>query len=164
MLVEEELPEDLKKADDLGTKGETNLRGHLRSRAPTEDEAGEAKSLAVRPYVAPEKDKDLQLKYALDLLRGIKSVDTNSEEGRGQLTGICWRPLRRLREEGGDQKPIRGQACRERLSQMKALVVATGIVFWTLVLGIAWLALFPGSDARRASGHPTGRACGRGRC
>ncbi len=30
---------------------------------------------------------------------------------------------------------------------MKALVVATGIVFWTLVLGIAWLALFPGSDA-----------------
>ena len=30
---------------------------------------------------------------------------------------------------------------------MKALVVATGIVFWTLVLGIAWLALFPSSDA-----------------
>ena len=30
---------------------------------------------------------------------------------------------------------------------MKALAVATGIVFWTLVLGIAWLALFPGSDA-----------------
>jgi polysaccharide deacetylase 2 family uncharacterized protein YibQ len=30
---------------------------------------------------------------------------------------------------------------------MKALVVAAGIVFWTLVLGIAWLALFPGSDS-----------------
>ncbi len=30
---------------------------------------------------------------------------------------------------------------------MKALVVATGIVFWTLVLGIAWLAFFPGTDA-----------------
>jgi polysaccharide deacetylase 2 family uncharacterized protein YibQ len=29
---------------------------------------------------------------------------------------------------------------------MKALAVATGIVFWTLVLGIAWLAFFPGSD------------------
>ncbi|MFO7477821.1 MAG: divergent polysaccharide deacetylase family protein [Methyloceanibacter sp.] len=28
---------------------------------------------------------------------------------------------------------------------MKALVVASGIVFWTLVLGIAWLAFFPGS-------------------
>jgi polysaccharide deacetylase 2 family uncharacterized protein YibQ len=30
---------------------------------------------------------------------------------------------------------------------MKALAVATGIVFWTLVLGTAWLAFFPGSDA-----------------
>ena len=28
---------------------------------------------------------------------------------------------------------------------MKALAVASGIVFWTLVLGIAWLAFFPGS-------------------
>ncbi len=33
---------------------------------------------------------------------------------------------------------------------MKALVVAAGIVFWTLVLGIAWLAFFPESD----SGEP----------
>ena len=30
---------------------------------------------------------------------------------------------------------------------MKALAVATGIVFWTLVIGIALLAFFPGSDA-----------------
>ena len=30
---------------------------------------------------------------------------------------------------------------------MKALAVATGIVFWTLVLGTAFLAFFPGSDA-----------------
>lgn len=29
---------------------------------------------------------------------------------------------------------------------MKALVVAAGIVFWTLVLGVAFLAFFPGSD------------------
>lgn len=29
---------------------------------------------------------------------------------------------------------------------MKALVVAAGIVFWTLVLGVAWLAFFPGGD------------------
>jgi len=29
---------------------------------------------------------------------------------------------------------------------MKALAVASGIVFWTLVLGTAWLAFFPGSD------------------
>ena len=33
---------------------------------------------------------------------------------------------------------------------MKALAVAAGIVFWTLVLGTAFLAFFPGSD----SGEP----------
>lgn len=33
---------------------------------------------------------------------------------------------------------------------MKALAVATGLVFWTLVLGTAWLAFFPGSDAGEA--------------
>ena len=33
---------------------------------------------------------------------------------------------------------------------MKALAVATGIVFWTLVLGTAWLVFFPGSE----SGEP----------
>lgn len=30
---------------------------------------------------------------------------------------------------------------------MKALAVASGIVFWTLVLGTAWLAFFPASDS-----------------
>ena len=30
---------------------------------------------------------------------------------------------------------------------MKALAVTAGIVFWTLVLGIAWLAFFPGSES-----------------
>ena len=30
---------------------------------------------------------------------------------------------------------------------MKARAVAAGIVFWTLVLGTAFLAFFPGSDA-----------------
>ena len=30
---------------------------------------------------------------------------------------------------------------------MKTLAVAAGIVFWTLVLGTAFLAFFPGSDA-----------------
>jgi polysaccharide deacetylase 2 family uncharacterized protein YibQ len=29
--------------------------------------------------------------------------------------------------------------------EMKALAVAAGIVFWTLVLGVAWLAFFPGT-------------------
>jgi uncharacterized protein len=30
---------------------------------------------------------------------------------------------------------------------MKALAVTAGIVFWTLVLGVAWLAFFPGSES-----------------
>ena len=81
VLVEEELPEDLKKkADDLGTKGEANLRGHLKIEGADEDEeAGEEES-GSSSYVAPEKDKDTQLKYALDLLRGIKSVDTGAKK------------------------------------------------------------------------------------
>ena len=39
VVVEEELPEDLKKkADDLGTKGEANLRGHLKIEGADEDQ------------------------------------------------------------------------------------------------------------------------------
>jgi polysaccharide deacetylase 2 family uncharacterized protein YibQ len=33
---------------------------------------------------------------------------------------------------------------------MKALAVAAGIVFWTLVLGVAWLAFFPASESGEA--------------
>ena len=43
-------------------------------RRASEEEAG---SLS---YVAPEKDKDTQLNYVLDLLRGIKSVDTETKK------------------------------------------------------------------------------------
>ena len=50
---------------------------------------------------------------------------------------------------------------------MKALAVAAGIVFWTLVLGTAFLAFFPGSDAGEPVAILTDRtghcAGGRGR-
>jgi carboxyl-terminal processing protease len=82
--VEEELPDDLKKkAEVQGTRGEANLRGHLKGEdegegaaegAETEEESGSSS------YVAPEKEKDTQLQYALDLLRGIKSVDTEAKK------------------------------------------------------------------------------------
>jgi carboxyl-terminal processing protease len=81
VVVAEELPEDLKKkADELSTRGEANLRGHLKiegvapSVEASEEESGSSS------YVAPEKDKDTQLNYALDLLRGIKSVDTETKK------------------------------------------------------------------------------------
>src|SRR6476620_5543152 len=73
VVVEEELPDDLKaKADQQSTRGEANLRGHLKG----EDEEASGSSA----YVAPEKDKDTQLQYALDLLRGNKSVNTDSKK------------------------------------------------------------------------------------
>ena len=81
VVVEEELPEDLKKkADDLTTKGEANLRGHLKIEGADEDEEASQEEAGSSSYVAPEKDKDTQLNYALDLLRGIKSVDTETKK------------------------------------------------------------------------------------
>ncbi|HET7210521.1 MAG TPA: S41 family peptidase [Methyloceanibacter sp.] len=83
VVVEEELPEELKqKAEVQEPRGEANLRGHLRGEeegedaeaAPAEEESGSSS------YVPADKEKDTQLKYALDLLRGIKSVDTTVEK------------------------------------------------------------------------------------
>jgi carboxyl-terminal processing protease len=95
VVVEEELPDELKqKAEIQGTRGEANLRGHLKgedaAKAEGEDAAkGEGEDGAApdeeeqsgsSSYVPPEKDKDTQLQYALDLLRGIKSVDTEAKK------------------------------------------------------------------------------------
>ena len=83
VVVEEELPEELKqKAETQEPRGEANLRGHLRGdeeseddeSAPAEEESGSSS------YVPADKEKDTQLKFALDLLRGIKSVDTQVEK------------------------------------------------------------------------------------
>ena len=46
-----------------------------RARAASDEEQSGSSA-----YVAPEKDKDTQLNYALDLLRGIKSVDTEAKK------------------------------------------------------------------------------------
>jgi len=76
IVVEEELPEELKKKQDVqGTRGESNLRGHLKGEFETEEEESGSSS-----YVPQDKEKDTQLNYALDLLRGIKSVDTDSKK------------------------------------------------------------------------------------
>ncbi len=74
-VVQEDLPEDLKKKiEAVGTRGEADLRGHLKR----EDEKGnEKEESGSSAYVPEDKDKDTQLKYALDLIRGIKSVDTD---------------------------------------------------------------------------------------
>ena len=83
-VVEEELPDDLKaKADLQNTKGEANLRGHLKGEGEEEGAKGEGndeEESGSSSYVAPEEDKDTQLQYALDILRGIKSVDTDAKK------------------------------------------------------------------------------------
>ena len=80
VVVEEELPDELKdKAAAQSTRSEADLRGHLKG----DEEEGEAKDeeeSGSSSYVAPEKDKDTQLKYGLDLLRGIRSVDTEAKK------------------------------------------------------------------------------------
>jgi carboxyl-terminal processing protease len=83
VVVEEELPDELKqKAEVQGTRGEANLRGHLKGDEEDEDGMAESEDEASgsSSYVPPEKEKDTQLNFALDLLRGIKSVDTEAKK------------------------------------------------------------------------------------
>lgn len=77
VVVEEELPDDIKKKQEIqGTRGEANLRGHLKG----ELEENEEEQSGSSSYVPEDKTKDTQLNYALDLLRGIKSVDTIAKQ------------------------------------------------------------------------------------
>jgi len=63
-IVEPELPENLKRQ--MGeAKGEAGLRNHLNGEGGSEAEAGIA-------YVPGQKEKDVQLKAAIDLLHGKK--------------------------------------------------------------------------------------------
>jgi len=75
-VVEEELPDDLKKAAEKA-QNEANLRGHLKGEDEEDNSQEEGGSSS---YVPPEKDKDIQLHYGLDLLRGIKSVETDAKK------------------------------------------------------------------------------------
>jgi carboxyl-terminal processing protease len=71
-MVEPELPDDLKAQMSAFTpKGEASLRGHLKN-----DSAPEAKGSI--SYVPKEKEKDVQLKAAIDLLHG-KKIETSKK-------------------------------------------------------------------------------------
>ncbi|MCV0395242.1 MAG: S41 family peptidase [Rhizobiaceae bacterium] len=63
--VAQPLPDELK-GQNLA-RGESALRGHIRG--PQEDEEGSGSSA----YVPPEPADDIQLNYAYDLLRGVKT-------------------------------------------------------------------------------------------
>lgn len=63
--VEEPLPDDLK--GKMVTEGESSLRGHIKGQSETDEGSG---SVA---YVPPDPKDDVQLNYAYDLLRGVKT-------------------------------------------------------------------------------------------
>ncbi|SKA20462.1 S41 family peptidase [Consotaella salsifontis] len=72
IAVEQPLPDEIKKqmgldADEQVVRGESSLRGHITGESETEEGSGSL------DYVPPEKKDDLQLQYALDLLRGVKT-------------------------------------------------------------------------------------------
>lgn len=67
IVVEQDLPEDLKKYQNR-PRGEASLRGHLKSESGPEN-------LGSSSYVPQDKEKDKQLQYALNLLRGTLNPD-----------------------------------------------------------------------------------------
>jgi carboxyl-terminal processing protease len=80
-VVEEELPDDLKqKAESQSTRGEANLRGHLKGDDESDSAKADQEESGSSSYVSPEKAKDTQLNYAIDLLHGIKSVASEAKK------------------------------------------------------------------------------------
>ncbi|MBB3977093.1 carboxyl-terminal processing protease [Rhizobium azooxidifex] len=65
IAVEQPLPPELQ--GKLETAGESGLRGHIKGQSESDEGSGSA------AYVPPEAKDDLQLQYALELLRGQKT-------------------------------------------------------------------------------------------
>lgn len=63
--VEQPLPDDLKGKDI--TRGESDLKGHIKGNQESEEGSGSA------AYVPPDPKDDIQLNYAFDLIRGVKT-------------------------------------------------------------------------------------------
>lgn len=76
-VVEQELPDEMKQLAAI-PRGEASLRGHLKSEGGQEASGSSS-------YIPKEKEKDLQLKFALDLLNGVapevamKKVDAGQQ-------------------------------------------------------------------------------------
>jgi carboxyl-terminal processing protease len=63
--VEQPLPPELQ--GKVRAEGESSLKGHIQGQSETEEGSGST------AYVPPEAKDDIQLNYALDLLRGVKT-------------------------------------------------------------------------------------------
>ena len=73
-VVQEDLPANVKSADVSG-ESEASLRGHLKG-----DDDGGDEGIGSSSYVAPEKNKDNQLQFGLDLLRGVRSPNAEAKQ------------------------------------------------------------------------------------
>jgi carboxyl-terminal processing protease len=72
VMVEQDVPDDLKQASSASQpRGEASLRGHLKN--------SDGESTGSSAYVPKEKEKDTQLKYALDFLHGLKDEQKKVE-------------------------------------------------------------------------------------
>ena len=97
VVVEEELPDDLKKkADELSTRGEANLRGHLKIEGADDDAGGLRGGIRKLVLCRPREGEGYSAELcARSLARHQVGRYRNQEEGRGQLgSGVLWRPLR----------------------------------------------------------------------
>jgi carboxyl-terminal processing protease len=80
IVIEQELPEDMKADADRSLRGEASLRGHLKG------ESGEEAS-GSSSYVPPDKKDDKQLQAAIDFLHGktvtptVQTVDQRATKG-----------------------------------------------------------------------------------
>ncbi|WP_220388197.1 hypothetical protein, partial [Escherichia marmotae] len=63
--VEQPLPPELQGR--VTAEGESSLSGHIKGQSETDEGSGSS------AYVPPEAKDDIQLNYALDLLRGVKT-------------------------------------------------------------------------------------------
>ena len=72
VVVAEEAPKTLQGGADNQIVSEASLHGHLKNEQVAKD--GRRRRTGSSAYVNPDKSKDTQLNYALDLVRGVKSV------------------------------------------------------------------------------------------
>ena len=73
IIIEQELPDELKSKVPDKPRGEASLRGHLVNPEDIKDGKKKKEESGSSAYVPKEKDKDKQLQYALSFLRGTAS-------------------------------------------------------------------------------------------
>jgi carboxyl-terminal processing protease len=83
VVVNEEIPSGSKETVEAkNVVSEASLHGHLKNER--EDTNGKEEELGSSSYVNPDKSKDTQLVYALDLLRGVDSLASDAVKKRAE--------------------------------------------------------------------------------